>query len=151
MFCVQRRTFPNSAHLELPWNTETNEWEQAFLWIKANTPRDAVIAMDADYVTASGEDTQNFRAIAERSALPDYSKDGGVASIEPTLTPQWLMGETLQRDLDHAPDDDRVGALRDADVGWILLSRNAATLLECDYTNRTVKVCRLPSNQFTKK
>ena len=151
MFCVQRRSFPNSAHLELPWNTQTNEWEQAFLWIKANTPRDAVFAMNADYVTASGEDTQNFRAIAERSALPDYSKDGGVASIEPTLTPQWLMGETLQRDLDHATDDDRVAALRPANVGWILLSRSAATLFECDYTNRTVKVCRLPSNQLTKK
>src|ERR1700712_1744299 len=38
MFCVQRQTFPNSAHLEFPWRTQTNEWQQAFLWIKANTP-----------------------------------------------------------------------------------------------------------------
>jgi hypothetical protein len=146
MFCVQRQTFRNSAHLEFPWKTQTNEWQQAFLWIKANTPRDAVFAMDADYVTEPGEDAQNFRAIAERSALPDYSKDGGVASIAPTLTPQWVMGETLERDLDHAMDEHRIATLRSAEVGWVVLSRSAATMFECDYMNRTVKVCRLPGN-----
>ena len=146
MFYVQRQTFPNSAHLEFPWNAQTNDWQQAFLWIKANTPRDAVFAMDAEYVTEPGEDAQNFRAIAERSALPDYSKDGGVASIAPTLTPQWEMGETVQKDLNPATDEHRITTLHSAEVGWVVLSRSAATMFECDYMNKTVKVCRLPWN-----
>ena len=43
------------------------------------------LALDAQYITKPGEDAQGFRAIAERSALPDYSKDGGVVTNKPEL------------------------------------------------------------------
>jgi hypothetical protein len=140
MFYVQRQTFPHSAHLEFPWDRPANGWEQAFLWIRGNTPQDAVFALDADYVTSPEEDAQNFRAIAERSALPDYSKDGGVASIAPALTTEWMRDVRIQRELDHASDACRIASLRSAGVDWVVLSQNTATTLDCDYANKTVKV-----------
>jgi hypothetical protein len=146
MFYVQRQTFPYSAHLEFPWDKPANGWEQAFLWIRGNTPQNAVFALDADYVTSPEEDAQNFRAIAERSALPDYSKDGGVASIAPALTTEWMRGVRIQKELDHASDARRIASLHSAGVDWVVLSQNAATALDCDYANKTVKVCRLPWN-----
>jgi hypothetical protein len=148
MVLVERQTFPASTHIELPaevqWNTPKNEWVQAFLWIKRNTPKDALLALDADYITKPGEDAQCFRAIAERSALPDYSKDGGEASITPELTPAWSAGQTAQTGLSAETDSNRIAALRPLGVDWVVLERNAATKFVCDYANGAVKVCRLP-------
>ena len=88
-FFVERQIFPASSHLEMPWQTPPNPWQQAFLWVRDNTPQGAVFALDAGYITTGGEDAQNFRAIAERSSLSDYSKDGGSASIFPQLAAAW--------------------------------------------------------------
>jgi hypothetical protein len=107
--------------------------------------------LDADYVTSPEEDAQNFRAIAERSALPDYSKDGGVASIAPALTTEWMRGVRIQKELDHASDARRFASLRSAGVDWVVLSQSTATALDCDYANKTVKVCRLPWNRYEEK
>ena len=52
--------------------------------------------LDSHYITSPGEDAQSFRAIAERSAMPDYSKDGGEASIMPGLTSAWMSGVVAQ-------------------------------------------------------
>lgn len=111
MLQAERSAFPNSNHAELPWTTPHNAWMQAFLWIRANTPRDALFALDADYINASGEDAQCFRAIAERSALPDYSKDGGEASIAPELTNAWKQGQAAQQHLSDLSDTARRVAL----------------------------------------
>jgi hypothetical protein len=143
MYFVQQRTFPASSHLELPVMTiSKNEWSQAFLWIRDHTPKNAVFAMDANYITYRGEDSQNFRAIAERSALPDYSKDGGLASIAPDLTAAWLQGETAQKNLNALTDAERIRQLP-ADVTWIVLPLNSSTAFRCDYKNDSVKVCRV--------
>ncbi len=148
MMLVERQTFPASAHIELPaevqWSTPKNKWVQAFLWIKQNTPKDALFALEPDYITKPGEDAQCFRAIAERSALPDYSKDGGEASITPSLTPAWTAGQTAQAGLGMETDSRRIAALRPLGVSWVVLERNAATEFICDYANDAVKVCRLP-------
>jgi len=144
MLFAQRQTFPDSAHLELPWRASQNQWEKAFVWISRNTPKDALFAMDAHYITSPGEDAQSFRAIAERSALPDYSKDGGKASIAPQLTAAWVAGETAQIDLNMKSDAERIAALRPLGVTWLVLQQNARTNFTCDYANRSVKVCRLP-------
>lgn len=143
MAAVQLSVFPSSSHVDFPWMEPSNGWEQAFLWIRSNTSKDAVFAMDANYIDAPGEDSQNFRAIAERSAIPDYSKDGGVASIAPDLTPEWLAGERAQRGLDHANDKERSSALRSFGVHWVVLTRDATTAFPCDYMNSVVKVCRV--------
>ena len=147
MFVVQLYLFPDSNHLEFPWTSPSNGWEQAFLWIRANTPESAVIAMDADYITARGEDAQNFRAIAERSAIPDYSKDGGIASIAPDLTAAWMIGETAQKGLDRETDAERLIAIRTTQAGWMVLSRSANTAFPCAYANALAKVCRVPNGQ----
>ncbi|SNS49103.1 hypothetical protein SAMN05421770_1011199 [Granulicella rosea] len=146
LFFVQRNVFPASAHLELPWRQPRNPWVRAFVWTRENTPQDALFAMDAHYITRDGEDAQSFRAIAERSALPDYSKDGGEASITPGLTPQWVVGQAAQTDLDRLSDEARIARLRPLHVDWLILRAGSQTAFPCPYTNDTVKVCRLPTS-----
>lgn len=142
---TQVRTFPHSPHLELPWSAPQNPWEQALLWVRGHTPRDAVFALDANYVDAPGEDSQNFRAIAERSALPDYAKDGGIASIAPDLSPEWLEGERAQDGLDHGVDPHRLAQLRRYGVTWFVVTAATPTSAACPYANGAVKVCRVPN------
>jgi hypothetical protein len=151
MFAADRMTFPASRHLELPGvfaldNGESagNQFEQAFVWISRNTPKEALFALDAEYITKPGEDAQSFRAIAERGALPDFSKDGGVVTNKPELAAAWQEGQTAQTGLDTEPDATRVARLRPFGVTWVVLARNAATSFACGYANDAVKVCRLP-------
>ncbi len=143
MFSVDRQTFPASAHLELPGRSSPNLWVQAFEWIQDRTPEDAVFALDAHYITVPGEDAQCFRAIAQRSALPDYSKDGGEASITPSLTPAWIAGQSAQTGLSRDSDTQRRAALLRLEASWVVLRSDAATGFPCPYTNAAVKVCRI--------
>jgi len=149
MVISERQTFPASAHLELPSMAEAshpaNSWEQAFTWIRVHTPVNALFALDADYITRPGEDAQSFRAIAERSMLPDYSKDGGEAAITPSLTPAWTAGQSAQANLSEINDAERVAALAPQGVEWVVLQRSATTSFACEYANAAVKVCRLPN------
>lgn len=151
MFFAERKTFPASAHLEFPGELirgETkNPWLRAFLWIRSNTPKDALLALDADYIEKPSEDAQCFRAVAERSALPDYSKDGGEASITPSLTTEWTAGETAQVRLSAKTDEERINGLRPLGVDWVVLEKGAVTDFTCDYANEAVKVCRMPKEQ----
>jgi hypothetical protein len=147
MVFTERMTFPSSARIEFRDDHEqpVNDWVQAFEWIRSNTPKNAVFALDADYITLPGEDAQGFRAIAERSALPDYSKDGGEAAITPGLTEEWKSGQEAQKKLSERDDADRIAALAPKGVGWLVLEKGAVTGFACEYTNAAVKVCRLPS------
>ncbi|MEO6805546.1 MAG: hypothetical protein ABI286_01145 [Edaphobacter sp.] len=151
MVTAERRTFPASRHLELPGSlagdasaNEGNQYERAFVWIRGNTPRNAVFAMDAQYITKPGEDAQGFRAIAERSVLPDYSKDGGVVTNKPELAAAWMQGQVAQTGLNTEPDAARIAALRPLGVTWVVLETSPATGFACAYANDAVKVCRLP-------
>jgi hypothetical protein len=149
MLLADRETFPGSKHLELPealaWagGGGGNRWEQAFVWIRENTPKDAVFALDAYYTVRQGEDAQSFRAIAERSSLPD-SKDGGTASNRPELTEEWSQGMELQTGLGGGVDVSRFAALKSIGATWVVLERDAATGFGCAYEDEAVKVCRLP-------
>ena len=144
MLTIQRSTYPASAHIEWPGDQPSNPWQQAFLWISHNTPRDALFALDADYISLPEEDAQNFRALAERSALPDYSKDGGEAAIAPALTAAWISGQHAQRGISTIPDAERLARLRPLNVTWLLLQHDATTAFVCPFQNRVVKVCHLP-------
>ena len=143
MLGVQRQTFPNSAHLEFPWSAPHNGWEQGFAWIREHTPENAMFALDADYIAMPGENAQNFRAIAERSAPPDYSKDGGATAIAPDLTDEWMDGERLQRHLDRRMASDDTEKLRSAGVNRVVLAPETPTGFVCPYRNQVVKVCQL--------
>ncbi|QNI35498.1 hypothetical protein [Edaphobacter albus] len=150
MFFVQRQTFPASAHIELFQGQQQNGWAQAFTWIRSNTPKDALFALDADYITKPGEDAQSFRAIAERSALPDYSKDGGEASITPSLADQWTVGQKLQERLSEQNDAEKISELSPMGVQWVVLTKGASTGLTCPYINSAVKVCQLQAEKSSK-
>jgi hypothetical protein len=145
-FTAARSAFPNSNHLELPGLAPRNPWTQAFLWVRDHTPKDALFALDADYINTPAEDAQCFRAIARRSALADYSKDGGEASIAPVLTAEWVRDQAAQQAL-SAPsttDAQRIATLRPLGVTWLVLEAATATRLDCPYANSAVKLCRLP-------
>ena len=142
---VQRDVYANSAHVEWPGSVPRNAWERAFVWARQNTPVDAVFALDARYITqGKGEDAQCFRAIAERSALPDYSKDGGEASITPALTEAWVAGQTAQTGLERESDAVRSAKVKALGADWVVLELESATGWECPYANERVKVCRVP-------
>jgi hypothetical protein len=143
MFSAQRLTLAASAHLELPFTTPRNAWTQAFLWARDNTPVDAVFALDADYIDQPGEDAQTFRATARRSALPDFSKDGGEAAITPALAPLWLTGSLAQTNLSADTDALRDARLLPLHATWMILRSTAVTTHPCPYSNPIVKVCRL--------
>jgi hypothetical protein len=143
MFFVQCQTFPASQHIELPWRVSTNPWSQAFVWARENTPPSALFALDANYITTNGEDGQAFRATAQRSMMPDFSKDGGEAAIQPVLAAAWFAGMTVQQSLSGLNDTQRDVLLRPLQVSWLLLHSAAKTAHPCPYDNGTVKLCRL--------
>jgi hypothetical protein len=144
MYSVEHATYPALAQVELPWVESRNPWAEAFLWVRHNTPTDAVVALDADYIQADGENAQGFRAIAERSSLADFSKDGGSASIFPALAEKWMVEHTADTGLSQMSDAERARRLAPFHVSWVILQQPAATRLECPYENERVKVCRLP-------
>jgi hypothetical protein len=151
MVMSERRTFPASKHLELPLVVagedsadRGNAYQRAFAWISRHTPKEAFFAMDAHYITKPGEDAQSFRAIAARSVLPDFSKDGGVVTNKPELAAEWLQGQEAQAGLGTLPDARRIAVLRPLGVTWVVLERVAVTGFACAYANEAVKVCRLP-------
>ena len=147
MFFAQRSIYPDLPHLELPQilhrPNHGNDWTEAFLWIRRSTPTNALFALDANYINRPREDAQSFRAIAERSMLPDLSKDGGEAAITPALAASWQAGANVQRGLSAESDTGRRGKLLPLGVNWLVLDRAAPTALPCSYENGTVKVCRL--------
>lgn len=143
MATMQHYLYPASPHLELPGTASSNGWNAAFLWIKANTPGDALFAMDADYINAPGEDAQGFRAITERASLADLSKDGGAAAAFPQLADKWMRESTAQTNLNEVDDAERIRRLAPFHATWIILDRSARTAMACPFEDDLAKVCRL--------
>lgn len=144
MTTVQLSAYPSTAHLEMPWQQAQNPWVQAFRWVRKNTPKTAVFALDADYVRMPYEDTENFRAIARRASLADQAKDGGTASVFPQLARKWMTESTADANLSGITDAQRIDRLAPFNVSWVILRANAVTRFDCPYANPVVKVCRLP-------
>ncbi len=152
LFVAERRTYPASAHLEMPWQAPVNRWEQGFVWARDHTPKEALFALDARYITrGKGEDAQGFRAVAERDVLADYSKDGGEAAIAPQLTAAWVRGQAAQTGLEQRSDTAREAALRPLGIAWVILETGSRSGWDCPYVNDTVKVCRLPGQSGPKR
>jgi hypothetical protein len=145
MFTAQIYIYPSLPHIEWPWAQPRNPWEQAFLWIRHNTPNDALFALDPHYQRQPQEDTLGFRAMTQRSVLADWSKDGGVAAIYPAVAPEWWNEVTTTRDFSHWTDSQRIHILAPYGVNWVVLAAASATRLPCPYQNSVVRVCRLPA------
>ena len=136
MFLAQRALFPASAHLELPGRASKNPWAQAFVWIRRNTPVDAVFALDPYYMDIAGEDEVGFRCLAERSRLADGVKDNGVVSMFPPLAEEWwaqVEDQTPWKKFGPA-DFDAAEKLSMAWTGW-WCSRRKVPALDCAYQN----------------
>ena len=143
MFIAQRALFPATAHIEWPWTAPKSQWEQAFLWVRNNTPSDAVFAIDPFYLGIPGEDAIGFRALAERSRLADAYKDSGAVSMFPPLADEWWEQFQAQNNWKHFTRADFVRLREKYGVSWAVLQSPEALGLSCPYENSRVAVCRI--------
>jgi hypothetical protein len=150
MFYAQRQMYPASAHLELPGAVPQNAWLQAFAWIRQSTPVDSLFALDPHYTTLPGEDYHGFRALAERSALADVEKDGGMAARVPPLAPRWLKEVNAQTGWQNFQAADFQRLKNQFGVTWVVLSRppdqgsnTAPPGMTCPYQQGSLQVCHL--------
>ena len=143
VLAMQRSLYPHTPHLERSSTSPRNPWTQAFLWCRDHTPTDALFALDAHYINRPAEDSQGFRSIALRSALPDEVKDAGIAAVLPPLAPAWQVGVQATAELDSVSDAQRRARLFPLGVTWLVLSASARTSLPCPFRNDAAKVCRL--------
>jgi hypothetical protein len=145
LFAGQRLTYPASSHVEWPGLTPRNRWQQAFLWIRANTPKMQSLRWITTTSRGPGEDAQGFRATAERSAVADWFKDGGIASNFPQAAIPWWQGSQATAQLNYATDDQRLTRLRpSASPGSCCLRRQAPASLSIHQRARA----RLPAKPF---
>jgi hypothetical protein len=143
MYMVQRGLFPASAHIEWPGAAPKNSWVQAFVWIRHNTPKDAVFALDPYHMKIAGEDENGFRAIAERSMLADAVKDSGAVSMFPPMAEEWFKQVQAQREWKKFGVEDFQRLRAEFGVSWVVLEQPGVAGLTCPYENQAVRVCRL--------
>lgn len=143
MFVAQRELFPGSAHLELPWVKSQNPWVEAFVWVRGNTPEDAYFALDPYYMQLPDEDYHSFRALAERSELPDAVKDAAVATQVPELAPVWQQETEAEAGWRNFRKADFERLQSELGVNWIVVRGAGVAGLQCPYRNGAVAVCRL--------
>ena len=144
MFLAQRSIFPASAQVEWPGASPRNLWGQAFVWIRQNTPADAVFALDPDYMHIAGEDEIGFRCLAERSRLADRVKDDGVVSMFPPLAEEWWAQVQAQTPWKRFRTEDFLRLKNAYGVTWVVLQKPGVAGLDCAYQNDAVRVCRIP-------
>ena len=145
MFFVARATYPNSPQIELPSRTSSNPWVNTLLWVRDNTPKNAVFAVDSRYFMDPESDVHGFRSIAARSALADYFKDGGVVSLFPGLAEEWKQMTNATYGLNHFKEADFERLKSEyAEVSWTVVHGPAPAGLACPYQKDGYSVCQLP-------
>jgi hypothetical protein len=144
MFLAQRALFPGSPHIEWPWAAPRNPWAQAFLWVRANTPQDALFALDPYHMAIEGEDSIGFRALAERSMLADGVKDSGAVTMFPPMADEWLRQFNAQKDWKHFQPADFEHLKTEFGVSWVVLQQPGIPGVPCPYQNSAVLVCQVP-------
>jgi hypothetical protein len=144
--CVaQINLFPATRHVEWPGARPVNPWLQAFSWVRANTPTNAIFALDPNYMALPEENFQGFRAVAERSRLADAKKDWSDAVLYP-----WMpLAEDVSSQTQAAAGWKRFGPAdfdrlrKQYGVTWIVLQQPGVKGLTCPYANALAEVCRL--------
>jgi hypothetical protein len=143
MFAAQREVFSASEPIEWTRAASKNPWAMAFCWIRENTSPRTLIALDPFYTLIPGEDTQGFRAIAERSRLVDAIKDSGAVTMFPPLAEEWhVQMQALERwkKFQRADFEDLRNRYK---VEWVVLQQPGIAGLDCPYQNLAVKVCQV--------
>jgi hypothetical protein len=144
MYLGQQTLFPSSAHIEWPGAATRNPWAQAFIWIRNHTPKNAVFALDPDYMHIRGEDKVGFRCVAQRSRLADLSKDSGAVSMFPPLADQWYGQVKSQTPWRHFGIEDYKRLRKTYGVTWVVLQLPRVSGVNCSYQNSVVQVCTIP-------
>jgi len=145
MCFVDQSTYPSSPHIELPGTkTSSNGWINTLLWVRDNTPRNAVFAVDSHYFKEPGVDVHGFRAISERAGLADYFKDGGVAAMFPQLAVEWKQMSSATYGLDKFSAQDFTRLARQYPVTWTVIRGPAPVGMNCPYRQRGYSVCPIP-------
>jgi hypothetical protein len=143
MAVAQVRLFPESSHLEWPWQGPRNAWAAGFEWVRLHTPVNAYFALDPDYERLPGEDEHGFRAIARRSMLADNGKDSGAVSMFPMLAGEWSEQVNARRGWKQFARADFLKLKARFGVDWVVLQKPAAPGLACPYQNDRLLVCRI--------
>lgn len=143
LFAAQIADYPFSAHIEWPGMRPRNPWAQAYVWIRKNTPSNAVFAADPNLVFQDGVDMQGFRATTVRSLLADDKDQGVVAVVNPLIAGEWAAQRDAQLGLNEMSDAQRAKQLTPFGVNWLLLEASATTSFPCPYQNGVAKVCRM--------
>lgn len=144
MFFAQRQLFPATPHLELPGAVSPNPWVRAFEWVRGNTPREAVFALDPYHMILPGEDQHGFRALAERDMLADAVKDSGAVTMFPELARTWNEQMKAQQGWRHFQLADFQRLRRKCGITWVIVRQPGVPGLDCRYENEAVRVCRIP-------
>ena len=145
MFYVERGTYPASPHIEWPWvQTTSNAWMNTLLWVRHNTPRNAVFAVDSRYFKDPGVDEHGFRAIGRRSTLADYYKDGGAVAIFPDLAVEWKQMSDATYGLNHFFAADFTRLAHEYPVTWAVVHGPAPVGMICPYQQQGYAVCKIP-------
>jgi hypothetical protein len=145
MSYVGYATYPYSPRIELPGlSPASNAWLDTTLWIRHNTPQDAIFAVDARYMAAKGVDVHGFRAIAERSALADYYKDGGVVAIFPNLATEWKQMSDATTGLNSFDAEQFTRLAHEYPVTWTVIHGAAPNGMYCPYDEQGYAVCQIP-------
>jgi len=144
MFFVANETYPYSAHIETPeTGSSSNSWVNTLLWVRENTPEDAVFAVDSRYFKDRGADVHGFRAISERSDLADYFKDGGVVALFPDLAAEWKQMSDATYGLNRFNEADFTRLAREYPVTWTVIRGPAPEGMSCPYQQRGYAVCKI--------
>ena len=145
MFFVERDTYPASPHIEWPWvQNSSNAWINTLLWVRHNTPHDAVFAVDSRYFNDPGVDKHGFRAIARRSELADYFKDGGAVAIFPALADEWKRQTDATYGLNQFTAADFTRLAHEFPVTWAVIHGPAPAGMNCPYDRQGYAVCEIP-------
>jgi hypothetical protein len=147
MFLVQRQLFSASPHVEWPGVAHKNGWLEAFEWIRQNTPRDAMFALDPYYLQSTGLDYHGFRALAERSMLADRGKDRAVTTLAPAVAEIWLEQVNARDGWRDFCSEDFHRLKQGFHVTWVVIENrggvNPTGGIVCHYRNEAVSVCKI--------
>ena len=144
MWIAQRALFPASTHIEWPGAQPRSPWAQAFVWIRQNTPVDALFALDPLHMQIAGEDANGFRVIAQRSMLADAVKDSGAVTMFPPMAGDWQKQVRAQQNWKKFQLSDFHRLRAEFGVNWLVLEQPGVVGTRCPFANQAVLVCPNP-------
>ena len=148
MFAVERDTYPYSPHIEWPWlTTSSNAWVNTLIWVRHNTPKNAVFAVDSRYFTEAGVDRHAFRAISRRSELADYYKDGGAVAVFPKLAVEWMQMSDATYGMNHFTAADFTRLAHVYRVTWTVIHGLRPLAWIAPTSSKATRCARFPTHR----